>query len=241
MAISTARDIVTAALRDLGVLASGETATASDASDGLDALNALIDQWKAERLLIYTVTRTTWSITASDGEYSVGTGGDISVARPVFVSAVRYIDTSTTPDTEYDLGEPLTEDQWAAISLKADTNVYPTCYYYNPTYPLGTLTLWPAPTCTTLQGALYAPAASGEFSALTTAISHPPGYRRMMIKNLAVELAPSYVKSTPPEILRAAEESMAVVKRTNARISDQKFPASVLGSGHGSYDIYTDS
>ena len=231
------RDIVTAALRELGVKAAGEVVTADEANSGLEELNRLVDQWAGERLLIYRVTRTTWTISATQN-YTVGTGGTVNVVRPVYLDHVNLIDTSTDPDQETPL-TPLTDDGWAAITQKAATSTQPTNWYYNPTFPLGTLSLWPVPSSATLQGALYAPQQTSEFASLDEVISLPPGYRRMLVKNLARDLAPSYGRPVHPELKEEAIESKATVKRNNYRPSDLSFDAAVLG-GNGGYDIMTD-
>ena len=231
------RDIVTAALRELGVKAAGEVVTADEADSGLEELNRLVDQWAGERLLIYRVTRTTWTISATQN-YTVGTGGTVNVVRPVYLDHVNLIDTSTDPDQETPL-TPLTDDGWAAITQKAATSTQPTNWYYNPTFPLGTLSLWPIPSSATLQGALYAPQQTSEFTSLDEVISLPPGYRRMLVKNLARDLAPSYGRPVHPELKEEAIESKATVKRNNYRLSDLSFDAAVLG-GNGGYDIMTD-
>ncbi len=237
--MATVSDIITDALIDLAVLGAGETLSTADADGGLRALNRLVDQWAAERLAIYAITRTPWTIVASDGQYTVGTGGDINVARPVFLDHVHLIDTSTDPDQETEL-KPFTDDQWAALGLKALTSPYPSRWYYNPTYPLGTLDLWPVPTGTTLQGALYAPAAVSEFAALTTTISLPPGWREMLVTNLAIRLAPSYGAQPSPLLLRQAEKSMATVRGANVRPSELGFEGAPGVAGGSSYDINTD-
>lgn len=45
--MTTARDMIGAALRLLGVLAAGEEPAAAEAADGLDALNRMLHGWKA--------------------------------------------------------------------------------------------------------------------------------------------------------------------------------------------------
>ena len=230
------RDIVTAALRELGVLATGEVATADEATSGLEELNRLVDQWAGERLLIYRITRTTWTIVSGTQTYTVGTGGTVSVARPVYLDHVNLIDTSTSPDTEYPL-DVLSDDAWAAIAQKAATGDQPTGWHYNPTFPLGTLTLWPSPTSATLEGALYAPQAVAEFASLDEVISLPPGYRRMLVKNLARDLAPSYDRPVHPELKEEAIESKATVKRNNKRYHDLSFDTALTGGT--AFDIYT--
>lgn len=237
--MATVSDIATAALRELGVLGAGETATADEADDALTALNNLIDQWAAERLQIYTITRTTWTINSGDGEYAVGTGADVNVARPVFVEHVNLIDTSTDPDHETQL-TPLTDDAWSRMPMKALTAPMPTCWYYNPTFPTGTLTLWPVPTDSTLAGALYAPAAVAQFAAINTSFALPPGYQRMVTKALALELAPSYERQPSPLLVEQAREARAVVKRANTRLMDLSIDAGALVQGRATYNILCD-
>ena len=238
--MATALNLIESALTEIGVRAAGETLPADEASDGLVSLNRMIDQWAAERLTIHTVTRTTWTITASDGQYTVGTGANVNVARPVYVDHVNFLDTATDPDTEYPL-VPFTEDAWAGVRLKAATAVYPSNYYYNPTHPTGTLDLWPVPTSTTLTGAFYAPTAVAQFAALTTSVSLPPGYERALLKNLAVELLPSYGRQPDPLLIEQARDAKAVIKRANKRPMDLSLDAAALISGGraGSYDIST--
>jgi len=53
MAIYTAGDQINRALRLLGVLAEGETTSASVSEDSLMALNQMIDSWNTERLSFF--------------------------------------------------------------------------------------------------------------------------------------------------------------------------------------------
>jgi len=234
----TVNDIVTKALQRLGVLAEGEVPSYDMSNDGLIALNSLMDQWAAERLQIFTVTRTTWTISGSI-PYTVGTGGTINIARPVYIDHVNFIDTVPNPDIEYSM-QPLTDDAFAAVTIKGLASTLPVYWYYNPTYPLGTLTLYPIPTQSGLQGVIYAPTAVTEFAALTTTVSLPPGYRRMLINNLAIELSSDYEKPVPPGVARAAADSLATVKRANIHPLDLSFePASLVSTSYPNWSIRT--
>jgi len=127
--------------------------------------------------------------------------------------------------------QPLTDDAWSRVPIKTITAPYPTCYYYNPTFPLGALTLWPIPTSATLTGELYAPQAVAEFASLDTAVSLPPGYRRMLIKNVAVCLCASYEREPRADLKEDAIESLAIVKRSNKRLADMQFEDGALVQG----------
>lgn len=239
--MATVRNLCTTALGELGIVAAGEVPTGQEETDAFAALNRVVDAMAAERLQIFTITRTTWTITANDGTYQVGltaAAGNPIVARPVIVDHINFIDTSQDPDLELPL-TLLTDDAWALITVKSQTSTYPTLAYYNPTFPLGTIQLWPIPTSTTLQGALYAPAALAEFTSLDQDLALPPGYYRMLVKNLAVDIAPSYERDVPPALAHQARESIKVVKRANYRLRDLSIDKGALPQGRYGYGWYS--
>lgn len=230
------RDVCTQALRELGVIAADETPTASDILTAIAALNRLLDQWAAERLMIYTTSRTTFALVSGTQTYTVGASGNFNVARPVRIDHFTiYDDTAAIPD-EVSL-EELTDDAYALIRQKTATSTEPIYFYYNPTFPLGTLFLWPAPTSDDLTGVLYAPQQVSEFAetaaGLDTAISLPPGYRRMLVKNLAMEMAPSFERSPTQELKDQAADSKSIVKLANVRMMDMPVdPGWLSGRGY---------
>lgn len=230
------RDVCTQALRELGVIAAEDTPSASDILTAIAALNRLLDQWAAERLMIYKISRTTFALSSGDQSYTVGSGGNFNVARPIKIDHFTiYDDTAATPD-EVSL-EELTDDAYALIRQKTATSTEPIYFYYNPTFPLGTLFLWPSPTSDDLTGALYAPEQVSEFpetaAGLATAISQPPGYRRMLVKNLAMEMAPSFERSPTQELKDQAADSKSIVKLANVRMMDMPVdPGWLSGRGY---------
>jgi hypothetical protein len=236
--VATARDVCEQALKEIGVLAAGETAAAEDAADAFKALNRLVDQMAADRPFIYTETRTEWSIVSGTGTYTVGTGGTVNIARPVHILKINYQETSSDPDAEYPL-DKFTDLGWAELQAKDQTSSLPSHYYYNPTYPLGTLILWPAPTSATLQGVIYAWTAITQFAGLTTAVSLPPGYEEFLITTLAVRLANSYGRVVEETLQRRQKEAEAIVKRSNKRLEEMRFdPGALIGNCQtGAYDI----
>lgn len=241
MPTATVRDLLSASLTEIGVLAAGEVMTAADSSLGLAALNRWIDAQAADRLQMYEETRTVWTIVSGDENYTVGTGGDVNRARPVYVSRVQFQDTNLTPTTEFPLST-LTDDSYAAITMKDQESTYPQCYWYNPTFPLATLIFWPVPTSGTLEGVMYAPTAVAEFANLSTSVSLPPGYQQMIVKCMAVELAPSYEVQPNPLLLKQAQDSLITVQRANKRLSDLSLDQGAViqgGSRWGGWSIYT--
>lgn len=239
MATISVLDIISATLLEIGVLGVGEVPDAQQAATALAAYNRLIDQWKAERLMISTVTRATATITASKTSYTVGTGGDVNIIRPVFLDRVTYQDSAVSPLTEIPLGQLLTDEAYQQIPQKAQTGPRPISAYYNPTFPLGTLIPWPIPTLTTLSWVVYYGAPVDEYVNLTDTISVPPGYRRLFVKALGIELLPSYQRDANPLLMSQAADAKAVVKRSNERDREMLFPAeSLIQGGMGRRNIW---
>lgn len=228
-------------MREIGILAEGQTPSAEAAADGLEALNDFIDQLAAERLAIYYLSRTTWTISSGTATYLVGSGQVINRERPTYIEQIHYQDTSTSPTSEYQM-QPLTDDAYANLVQKDLTATLPGNYYYNPTYPYGTVFLYPTPTSSTLQGVMYAPTAITELAGLSTELSVPPGYRRMFKKNLALDLCSTFDVQPSGALVQEAVDTLALVKRVNQRQMDMAVDLGALTQGYGrwyNYNIIT--
>ena len=163
----------------------------------------------------------------------------VPIPRPVYLDRVNILDTTVTPAQEIPL-IPLTDDAWARLPLKDQTSPWPTSAYYNPTFPYGTLTFWPVPTSSSLQAVLYVPTQSSQFADVSDTFNMPPGYRRMLTTNLALELCPSYDRQPSPLLVQQARDSLGVVKAANFRMADLGFDAGALcGSGRRWFNIRT--
>jgi hypothetical protein len=213
----TGRDLISASARLIGVLASGETLQAAEASDGLAALNRLIDSWSNENLLIHALTEeAAFTLTPGDGTVTMGTAGDITT-RPVHLEAAKIRDTSSSIALEVPL-KILSPAEWVAIPTKSMQSSYPTSIYDDGAYPQRTLSLYPVPSIAH-QLILFTKRALTELTSLDTAVSLPPGYDRALVYNFAIELAPEYGKSAPAEVVEIALQSKAALKRQNHRAS----------------------
>jgi hypothetical protein len=229
----TIGDLIEAALQDLGVLAAGQTMPAEDAALALARCNDWIDALATERLTIYTISRTTWAIVAGTASYAVSN----PPVTPTGIT-IKFLDTSADPDLEIALGQ-LTDAQYAAIPQKALASPYPQQAYYNPTWPNGTITLWPVPTSSTLQGVIYAPTTLSEFTGLSDTVDLPRGYRRFLRTNLVVEIASAFNAPVTARQEQQAREAKAAIKRANIRLHDLSLDTPFTGGG--TYDITADA
>lgn len=209
--MSTVRDLIGDALEDLGVLASGEPVTASDAQKGLLKLNNLLESWSIESLTVYSRTIEEFSLVANTGSYTIGTGGVFNTSRPV-----EYENASIKIDNiEYAL-DILGPQEWAEICQKSLASSIPCALHPVGTYPLDTLKIYPVPSVVSTL-VLYTLKPLSSFSSINDAISLPPGYLRALSSNLAIELAPSFGKEPSALVIEIARESKANIKRKNIK------------------------
>ena len=89
--MATGKTILKAALRLLNVKASVDSLSASELTDGQEVLNQLIDEWSNQKLMQPALVEITHTLTANDGQYSIGSGGDIDVTRLSSKKLRKYI------------------------------------------------------------------------------------------------------------------------------------------------------
>jgi hypothetical protein len=94
----SANDFATRALQSIGVAGAIDTISSEDAALALNVLNEWIDQLGIQRNTIYTVKRQTHTLASGTSSYTIGSGGTINVARPIWIENVGLIlDTGSSP------------------------------------------------------------------------------------------------------------------------------------------------
>lgn len=224
---ASANTLITRALQLIGVCAAGEIPTPDDLNDGLATLNDMVDAWATERLTIYTEARQTKVLTPLQQTYTIGSGANINVARPLWIHNAGIIPIGQTNEIRIDV---IADDEWAKVAIKSLQSTFPTTMYYDYNFNssgYGNINVWPIPT-TAPTLVLYLPQAISTFADGTTSYSFPPGYERMIRFNLALELAPEYGKPIDPAVAAIAMQSKANVKRANIRIETLDTDAALL-------------
>lgn len=205
----TVLDLIKAALRKIRVYGSGETPSAEDSTDCLQALNLLIGQWNNEGLTAYNEANATFSSSGGVPLYTIGTAGTWVADRPMnILNAYVRVDGD---DTQLRI---ITSQEYNQIDDKSLQSV-PDRLYYLPSYPLGTVYLWPVPDAAYTIG-LRTRSRISTALALDSTISWPDGYTQALIYALAVQIAPEFGKDAG-NIVGLAVESKAAIKRTNFR------------------------
>lgn len=203
----TAREMIASSLRLLGVLSSGEVATADEANDALASLNQMLAVWSNENLIINQKVREEFTLTPGTAAYTWGTSGTFNSSRPIqVISAALESGTQETPL------KILTTREYAEITSK-DLSGLPESVYFDGANPLLGVTLYPAPSAAD-RAVFYS---LKPFSTLTlaTELAYPPGYEKAIRYNLAIDLAPEYGRPVDPLIQQQAMETKAEIKRKN--------------------------
>ena len=196
--MTTANDLISRSLRLLGVVGQGRrTLSANEASDGLEALNSMLESFSLERMMIYQILEENFPITAGTADYTIGSGGTFNTTRPVKVDGAFIRDNGIDfPMLVID------HDAYDSVPLKTAT-ARPQYLYFDAQYPLAYIRL------------LYTPDASytlyinswkqlQRFTDGTTALALPPGYERMIVYNLAIELNPVFGTELPESVVAKA-------------------------------------
>lgn len=206
---STALDIIKAAMRHIGAIATGETPSAAEATDGLASLNDVIETWNTDGLLVYESAVQSFTTTPAQAAYTIGPSGQFVTARPVEIEGVY----ASYLGVDYRVAE-WTYDQYQSATIKATGALYPTRYAYINDFPNGRLFLWPVPSVAitlniSVQTQLAYPAN------LATVLSLPPAYARALQWELAAEMAPSYGYQFSQDQKDLLRSSKAAVKKSN--------------------------
>jgi len=209
MSTTSALDIVTAALRKIGAFSTVDVIPAADANNCLDALNNLIDSWSNDKLLIpYRTQDTLTNQPAGLTSLTIGPAGQIATTRPMFLESVSVTDTFGII-RYFDI---LTTEQTADLRVQSISGSATVARVaFDPQYPNANLLFYPA---TQYGGTItvesYKPLTT--FTVLNQQIVLPPGYKRMMIFNLAVEVAGEYGIAASSDVTAIAIQALAEIK-----------------------------
>lgn len=230
----TANTMIKRAMRLVQVIGVDVNPTAQEADDALYALNAMLEAWSIERLMVYQIQQTTHSWTADQTSRTIGSAGNFNVARPIRIeSKGNFFRDSSNND--YQL-TTLPRENYEHIVSKGAKSTIPEYLFHDDGFPTRTLYAYPVPSQTlTLHLNHWTPLQS--FSALTTAISMPPGYQAAVEFNLGVWIAPEY-GAAAVKAAKNIEKQAATLKSAIRSLNRPNLVASVdMGLGGRAYNI----
>ena len=233
--MATARDLITRSLRLIHVLDSGESPTADEANDSLTALNDMLDSMSVPGLYIYAIKQDVVTWTAGQQSRTIGASGDFNITRPTRIEDSTFFTSAAGED--YPLKIIRSRSAYSGIIDKDTSTDFPEFLYYEPSYPLGNLFIWPVP-FSTLSISLHSQEQLTQLSTLDPALSIPPGYKELLTAMLCARLAPEFGVALPPEAQDIMRRASRAVRRANARNVYSQIESPGMG---GTYSIYSDS
>lgn len=283
MALMTANDIVSGALRFINAYAAGEPLDSPDTTDALATLNDVLDSLSTSKAAVYASAENTFTYVAGQyiytiGNYEAGTfAGTLTSGSPTITAASIPSDmiargdlagagiaagttilsfnsgagtvtmsanaTATVPPQmitytvpgDFKMQRPLRisnaftrisgldypmdiidQAKYVNIGYKSIPAPWPIKLWYNPTYPLGTLYFYQAPSqAATLY--LYSERILTTLADLTTQFSMPQGYSLWLKRALGRAIAPEYGAIWTPMREKLHAEAKAAVESLNAQ------------------------
>jgi len=227
MAVYTAGDQINRALRLIGVLAEGETTSASVMQDSLMALNQMIDSWNTERLSVFCTQDQIFTWPAGLISRTLGPSGDFIGLRPVLLDDATYF---RDPGTNVSFGiKFINQQQYDGIAVKTVTSTYPQVIFVNMTFPDVTMTIYPRPT-RDLEWHFVSVQELDNPATIATNLFFPPGYLRAFTYNLAMEIAPEFGVEPSPQVQRIAMTSKRNLKRINNPDDVMSMPYAIVAT-----------
>jgi hypothetical protein len=227
MTTYTAGEQINRALRLLGVLAEGETPSASVSQDSLMAFNQMVDSWNTERLSTFVTQDQVYIWPAGLISRDLGPSGDFVGNRPVMLDDATYY---RDPGTNVSFGiKFINQQQYDGIAVKTVTSTYPQVCWVNMGFPDVTLTIYPRPT-RDLEWHFVSVQELDKPADLSTVMYYPPGYLRAFTYNLAMEIAPEFGVEPSPQVQRIAMTSKRDLKRINNPDDVMSMPYSLVAT-----------
>jgi hypothetical protein len=216
--MATATTIVADALLVIG----NSNPTVADKDIGLRFLNNMLSSWSAEKILTHVNVRESFTLTSGTAEYTWGSGGDISTARPIALQDVFLRDSS---GNDYPV-EIITEDAYNDRSLKTTSGRVDRIYYATE-YTLGKIFTYPTSNSSTDALHFSTWKALSEISAITDTVSLPNEYKEALVYNLAMRLAPLDGYTMGREDALVAERSLERIRSANSKDMISKFDSAI--------------
>jgi hypothetical protein len=236
--VVTGLQIVTDAARELGVINAADVLSGDLVDQGLRLLNRIFDNWSAEHDAAYAQTFTTYTMTPSLSPHTIGPTGTFTVdQRSVSIEGASIVLTTSTPNVNVPL-ELRDAAWWDAQPVPDLESTIPSDLFYSPTWPNGSLYLWPVPSVA--YGLAITTRVLLSQLLLTSTFSLPPGYWDAATKTLAEEWAGPLLVPLPPQLVRKAAQARQRIFRNNVSSPDLRTrDGGMPGVARGSYDYLT--
>lgn len=256
--MTTPVELINLALKQVGVLGVGQTASPEDIADAFKILNMMLAQWAVKRNVVHQIL----DIAPTSGEgaayldgplpddqvfelgnepaptgptFTVGPGGDYNTRRPAKLVGAYARQLLPMP-IDYPLELLQSMSDYGRIGLK-NLVAIPQSVYYDPQFPLGVLHVWPL-VMTGFEVHILVLAPLQRFETPFEDIDLPPEYEEALMYNLAGRLYPMYGMPPDQTVIKLAAASLQTVRMANTQTGKLYMPNSLVR--RGTYNFYSD-
>lgn len=207
MPISMA-EVIKDALLDLGVVRVNETPAKDVASFVLGRFNRILNDWNAIDRGVYSTDYLTFELVPSLSPHTIGSSSATFTVdvRPVEIIGINVLLADTSPTVR----SPVTQhdSEWYfGLPVPLIETTYPTDFFYDPSWPNGSIYFWPVPTGDN-EVVLEVRKILAEVS-ITDLFDMPPGYQSALTLTLEEDIAPALGKRLEERIAIAATKARA--------------------------------
>lgn len=220
----TARDIITLAFKEAGVLGVGQTLLAEDINDGLTYLQRMIAQWQEKRWLVPALQQYQIECNGSIS-YTIGAGGNLDIARPTKISAAWVVQkgTGSTP-VSLQMDPIFSYEDYARLAIK-ELHSLPDHFFYDGASPLANFFPWPIPDAQYTVYLLVMQQLNFPNNNLDTPMELPPEYNEAIHYNLAIRLCSAYQTPAGKDTRALAKSSLNTLRNANTQVPRLTMPA----------------
>jgi hypothetical protein len=209
----TVQDLLTAAIRSIGVVAAEETPSTSELTDALFAANDILSNWSPQILPVLPITRELWVLTGLPS-YTLGPAGSWNTpVRPVKIESIAI----TSSNGARRPVRMVTIEEFESMPDTTVKGLFADICFVDAGYPLISVFLLPVPAAGgTAEVSSYKPLTA--FLNLTDTVNLAPGYTRALRWALAFELAPEFGRPVSQELASLAADAKTSITGLNQAV-----------------------
>jgi hypothetical protein len=198
----------------------GDTLTPNEQTTYLGVLNSMLDSWRIDKLLVFRIIESAFTLSITNRTYTIGVGGNFNIERPDRLEDTSFI---LYNNAEYSV-QLVDEATFTAQQTTGQTQM-PRQVYYDRAFPLGNIFFDYIPD-KAYDFHLKSWSPLQQFATISDVMTLPAGYQRALESNFAMEVSPGYV-SASPELVRIAKESKTKIMAANTRTTYLRLDAGV--------------
>ena len=141
---SVTRDqIISSALRKLGVLELGATPDTDTVNNGAQVLNLMIKQWMTDGIKLWTIVEDVLPLVANKNSYTIGPSGDLVTDKPLRLIQAFLRNIQVTPNVDTPM-QIFSKEQYNVLGSKNSTGT-PNSVFLDPNTTYSTAYIYLTP------------------------------------------------------------------------------------------------